>query len=53
MELPDFSDDPIVADDASSEIEFRLQNPWVKVAAAYPSEVTFVPMQWKIPSKSH
>jgi hypothetical protein len=68
MELPDFSGDPIVADDSWAEIEFRLHgvpniplvepesshNPWLKVAASYPAEVTFVPVEWEgVPRKSH
>ena len=68
MDLPDFRDDPFVADDLTAEIEFRLhgvpnipllepessRNPWLKVAPSYPAEVTFVPVEWEgFPRKSH
>jgi hypothetical protein len=68
MELPDFSDDPIVSGDSSAELEFRLngakevpllepessQGTTLRVAASYPAEVIFVPVQWEtFPRKSH
>lgn len=67
MELPDFRDDPFVADDSTAEIEFRLngapnvssllpqlsQGQTLRVAASYPTEVIFVPLELRDLSRSN